>query len=102
MPAGGAALSPPSTFGVVSQANVELVLRAPNSVGGRVVDPDKRAFTARVAVVCKGGSLSQSTSDRDPGAFLFFSLSPGPWTVRASTSDGRSDVTRVFNEPKRS
>jgi hypothetical protein len=43
----------------------------------------------------RNSSLGQSTSQRNQGSFLFFSLEPGGYSVQAEAPDGRVAVRNV-------
>lgn len=78
--------------------DVLLVLAIVHSIGGRVVDREGRGLDAHVHLLRRNGSLGQSTSQREPGAFRFVGLEPGTYSVQAEGPDGRVAVREVVLE----
>lgn len=76
-------------------SDVVLVLPSRHSIGGRVVDRDGHAVDAHVHLLQRNSSLGQGTSQREQGAFLFFELDPGVYSVQAEAPDGSVAVQRV-------
>ncbi|HEX6884438.1 MAG TPA: sigma-70 family RNA polymerase sigma factor [Planctomycetota bacterium] len=75
--------------------DVLLVLPTVHSIGGRVVDREGRGVDAHVHLLRRNGSLGQSTSQSEPGAFRFVGLEPGIYSVQAEGADGRVAVREV-------
>jgi len=76
--------------------DVVLVYRPGRAIAGRVVDEQGHAVDASVHLLrARQGSLGQSTSSVDQGAFLFHSLDAGECFVQAGMPDGRVAVERV-------
>ena len=76
-------------YEVEAGESIEVRLGRENAIGGSVRDAEGRAFEAHVQLLVPGGSLGMGTSARALGAFLFADLSPGIYSVRATTPDGR-------------